>query len=45
VSDFREVKKLVDELLYAASEKLAASPGCESLRMLKSRVARHDDDD
>ena len=35
----------LDELLYAAGEKLAASPGCESLRMLQSRIKRHDDDD
>ena len=38
-------RKMVDGLLYAASEKLAASPGCESLRMLQSRIKRHDDDD
>jgi hypothetical protein len=41
----RKAKATVDALLYAASEKLAASPGCEQLRMLMSRIQRHDDDD
>jgi tetratricopeptide (TPR) repeat protein len=41
----RKAKATVDALLYAAGEKLAASPGCEQLRMLMSRIQRHDDDD
>lgn len=41
---FRAAKVMVDKLLYEASEKLAASPGCEQLRMLMSRIQRHDDD-
>ena len=44
VKQLKEAKGLVDGLLYAASEKLAATPGCESLRMLMSRIQRHDDD-
>ena len=40
----RAAKAMVDAMLYAASEKLAASPGCEQLRMLMSRIQRHDDD-
>ena len=44
-ADLREAKKLVEALLYEASEKLAATPGCESLRMLQARIRRHDDDD
>ena len=40
----RRVKAIVETTLYAASDKLAATPGCESLRMLKSRIDRHDDD-
>ena len=43
-SAFREAKKLVDEMLYKASEKLAATEGCESLRMLQSKIKRHDED-
>ena len=43
VALFKQAKTLVDKLLYAASEKLAATPGCESLRMLMSRIQRHDD--
>ena len=40
----REAKKLVEEMLHAASNKLAASQGCESLRMLQAKIRRHDDD-
>ena len=40
----RAAKAMVDALLYEASEKLAASSGCEQLRMLMSRIQRHDDD-
>ena len=45
LAHFKAARKLVDDLLYAASEKLAASPGCESLRMLAARIKRHDEDD
>ena len=37
-------KNRLVKLLHAASDKLAATPGCESLRMLKARIHRHDDD-
>lgn len=42
---FREAKQLVNTLLHEASEKLAATAGCENLRMLQARITRHDDDD
>jgi hypothetical protein len=42
--ELREAKRLVDELQHAASEKLAATEGCEQLRMLQAKIARHDDD-
>jgi len=45
VAEYRECQRLVDAMLHAASEKLAASPGCESLRMLQTTVTRHLDDD
>jgi hypothetical protein len=44
VALLRAAKKTVDDLLHKASEKLAATPGCESLRMLMARIQRHDDD-
>ena len=34
-AELREAKKLVEGLLYIASENLAASEGCENLRMLQ----------
>ena len=40
----KEAKTTVESLLRDASEKLAATPGCESLRMLIARIRRHDDD-
>jgi len=43
--EIREAKRTVDELVYQASEKLEASPGCEALKMLQQRLNRHIDDD
>ena len=41
---FKEAKVLVGDLLYAATKKLSATEGCEQLRMLESRIKRHEDD-
>mmetsp|Transcript_12051 Transcript_12051/g.31637 ORF Transcript_12051/g.31637 Transcript_12051/m.31637 type:complete len:343 (+) Transcript_12051:70-1098(+) len=43
-AEFKEAKELVDALLYEAREKLEASAGCESLKMLQTRLNRHVDD-
>ena len=45
LKEAREARALVEGLLHEASEHLAASPGCEELRMLLSRIQRHLDDD
>ena len=44
-SQLKAAKALVQTLLHQASDKLAATPGCESLRMLMSKIERHCDDD
>ena len=44
-SEVKEAKGLVDELVYQAGERLQACAGFESLRMLQTRLKRHDDDD
>jgi hypothetical protein len=41
----RAVAALVEDVLHLATEKLAASPGCEALRMLQTSLRRHMDDD
>ena len=45
LKEMRDARALVEALLHEASEHLVASPGCEELRMLLSRVQRHLDDD
>ena len=40
-----QVRKLVAELLFKAEDQLAASAGCEALRMLTARLKRHVDED
>ena len=43
--EFKAAKSLVTRTLYAARAKLEASAGCDSLKMLAARLARHDEDD
>ena len=43
--EFKQAKALVTRVLYAARAKLEASQGCDSLKMLMTRITRHDDDD
>jgi tetratricopeptide (TPR) repeat protein len=43
-SNVKTARKLVEGLLHAASEHLAATEGCEQLRMLMAKIVRHDDD-
>jgi hypothetical protein len=45
VAEYRSAKRIVEEMLHQASERLAASPGCENLRMLLATCNRHLDDD
>ena len=44
VADLKAAKTMVDKLLHAASDKLAATQGCEGLRMLMAKIQRHSDD-
>ena len=44
VDEVRASRKLVQTIEYEAREKLAATEGCEQLRMLLSRFERHMDD-
>ena len=40
-TEFVEARKLVEHMYHHASEKLAATPGAEHLRMLQAKIRRH----
>jgi tetratricopeptide (TPR) repeat protein len=42
-AEFVEARKLVEHMYHHASDKLAATQGAESLRMLQAKIQRHGD--